>query len=176
MHCIIAAGSPGRGLYAGPCRDECRMNALFSPGSWNGSDNGLTPGAVPVQRIWRVIIMSIIPATTRRVVLAACVGTAFTLGIARAQTSQPASAPTTPAAAAGPAMTGTPAPAAPRLNIRDIYDRVEAAGYVDIREIEFERDRSGGHYEVKARNARGERVKLYVDAATGTIERERRHD
>ncbi len=152
------------------------MNALFSPGSWSGSDNGLMPGAVPVQRIWRVIIMSIIPATTRRVVLAACVGTAFTLGIARAQTSPPASAPATPAAATGPAMTGAPAPAAPRLNIRDIYDRVEAAGYVDIREIEFERDRSGGHYEVKARNAGGERVKLYVDAATGAIERERRHD
>lgn len=60
------------------------MNALFSPGSWTGSDNGLMPGAVPVQRTWRVIIMSAIPATTGRVVLAACVGTALTLGIARA--------------------------------------------------------------------------------------------
>lgn len=37
-------------------------------------------------------------------------------------------------------------------------------------EIEF----SNGRCEVKARNAQGERVKLYVNANTGTVERARR--
>lgn len=117
--------------------------------------------------------MSVIPVITRRHVfmLAACAGAALALGVAWAQTSQPAPALTTPSVASGAsAATG------PQLNIRDIYDRVEAAGYVDIREIEYEEDRRGGHYEVKARNARGERVKLYVHPDTGVIERERRRD
>ena len=63
--------------------------------------------------------------------------------------------------------------AAPALNIRQIYDRVEAAGYVNIREIELEKY---GHYEVKARNAQGDRVKLHVNAQTGEIERNRFDD
>ena len=63
--------------------------------------------------------------------------------------------------------------AAPALNIRQIYDRVEAAGYVNIREIELEKY---GHYEVKARNAQGGRVKLHVNAQTGEIERNRFDD
>ena len=64
-------------------------------------------------------------------------------------------------------------PAAPALNIRQIYDRVEAAGYVNIREIELKKY---GHYEVKARNAQGGRVKLHVNAQTGEIERNRFDD
>ena len=56
---------------------------------------------------------------------------------------------------------------------RQIYDRVEAAGYVNIREIELEKY---GHYEVKARNAQGDRVKLHVNAQTGEIERNRFDD
>lgn len=63
--------------------------------------------------------------------------------------------------------------AAPALNIRQIYDRVEAAGYVNIREIELEKY---GHYKVKARNAQGGRVKLHVNAQTGEIERNRFDD
>ena len=63
--------------------------------------------------------------------------------------------------------------AAPALNIRQIHDRVEAAGYVNIREIELEKY---GHYEVKARNAQGGRVKLHVNAQTGEIERNRFDD
>lgn len=63
--------------------------------------------------------------------------------------------------------------AAPALNIRQIYDRVEAAGYVNIREIELEKY---GHYEVKARNAQGGRAKLHVNAQTGEIERNRFDD
>lgn len=100
-----------------------------------------------------------IPA--RRLLLAAsALGalSALTLGIAQAQPAQPAS----------PAVQAT-SPAAPMLTIRDIYDRMEAAGYRDLREIEFD----DGRYEVKARNARGERVKLYVNASTGAVERER---
>ncbi|WP_353936288.1 PepSY domain-containing protein [uncultured Ottowia sp.] len=54
-----------------------------------------------------------------------------------------------------------------------MYDRVEAAGYVNIREIELEKY---GHYKVKARNAQGGRVKLHVNAQTGEIERNRFDD
>ena len=71
-------------------------------------------------------------------------------------------APTTAVAAA--AVT-TPA----ALTIRDIYDRMLAAGYHDMKEIERER----GQYKVKASNAQGERVKLYVNAQSGAIERQK---
>ena len=80
---------------------------------------------------------------------------ALTWGVAQAQA---------PAAPQAPAAVS--APAAPQLTVRDIYDRVAAAGYRDIREIEWD----DGRYEVKASNAQGQRVKLYVNAATGAIE------
>lgn len=51
------------------------------------------------------------------------------------------------------------------LAIPAIYDKVTAAGYLDISEIE--RDDDG--YEVKGRNADGERVKLLVDPQSGEI-------
>ena len=76
--------------------------------------------------------------------------------------------PAQPAYAAHAAQAGAPA-----LNIRQIYDRVEAAGYVNIREIELEKY---GYYKVKARNAQGDRVKLHVNAQTGAIERNRFDD
>lgn len=95
----------------------------------------------------------------RRLLVAVAAGAALAAGVALAQTPAPAPAATTTATA-------------PQLTIRDIYDRMEAAGYRDMREIEF----SGGRYEVKARNAQGERVKLYVNAATGAVERTRRGD
>lgn len=100
---------------------------------------------------------------TRRLLIAFATGAALAGGIAQAQ------APT-PAPAAAP--TAATAPAAPQLSIRDIYDRMEAAGYRDMREIEF----SKGRYEVKARNAQGERVKLYVNASSGAVERTRSDD
>ena len=56
--------------------------------------------------------------------------------------------------------------AAPALNIRQIHDRVEAAGYTRVRQIELEKH---GYYEVKAQNAQGQRVKLHVNANTGDI-------
>jgi len=51
------------------------------------------------------------------------------------------------------------------LTIPAIHDKVTAAGYSDISEIERERD----GYEVKGRNADGERVKLYVDPLSGEV-------
>ncbi len=92
----------------------------------------------------------------RRALIALGAAAALALGIANAQTPAPA-----PASAA--------ASTAPQLTIRDIYDRMEAAGYRDIREIECSRDRC----EVKARNAQGQRVELHVNATTGAIERTR---
>ena len=71
------------------------------------------------------------------------------------------------------AQTQTPPPAnAPQLTVRDNYDRVEAAGYRNIREIEHEH----GRYEVKAQNAQGAHVKLYVNATSGAVERTRTRD
>lgn len=60
----------------------------------------------------------------------------------------------------------------PEQTLRDIYDRVEAAGYRDMREIELEK----GRWEVKALDAEGRPVKLYVNDATGEIEHVKRKD
>ena len=85
--------------------------------------------------------------------------TAQAQGTSAASTATPAA---TPAAAAAPAST-------PVLNIRQIYDRLDAAGYRDLREIEWDH----GRYEVKARDAQGARVKLDVDGQTGAVLRSR---
>lgn len=84
-------------------------------------------------------------------------------GSAQAQTAAPVEA------AAPAAQTTQAAPGTQRLTIRDVYDRVEAAGYRNQREIEFEH----GHYDVKALNAEGARVKLKVNAQTGAVEQVR---
>ena len=60
-------------------------------------------------------------------------------------------------------------PAAPRA----AQATQTAAPALNIREIELEKY---GHYEVKARNAQGDRVKLHVNAQTGEIERNRFDD
>ena len=90
---------------------------------------------------------------TQRSLIALGTTAILALGIAQAQ-------PTT-AQEPMPTM----APVGAQLTIRDVYDRVEAAGYQRIREIEWD----DGRYEVKARDAQGVRVKLYVDGDTGTI-------
>lgn len=82
------------------------------------------------------------------------------------------SAPAAPAAAT--AATAATAPQAaskvqPSLNIRQIYDRLDAAGYRELQEIEW----SDGRYEVKGMNTQGERVKLEVDGNTGEVLRSR---
>lgn len=82
----------------------------------------------------------------------------------QAQTAAPAPAATTPAATT---------PAAPMLTIRQVYDKMEAAGYRNISEIE--RSRKHG-YEVKAYDPQGQRVKLYVDPQSGAVTRSRFDD
>ena len=103
--------------------------------------------------------MQRISTTTRRALVA--LGAASALGLAMAQAQTPA-APVQGDATAGATM----APAGAELTIRDIYDRVEAAGYREIRKIEWEH----GRYEVKARDAQDQRVKLYVDGSSGEVE------
>jgi hypothetical protein len=51
------------------------------------------------------------------------------------------------------------------LAIPAIYDKVTAAGYLDISEIERERD----GYQIKATSTDGDRVKLFVDPLTGEV-------
>ena len=93
--------------------------------------------------------------------------TALALTVMLGTAAQAQGAPTASAAsAAAPVAAATPAPA---LTIRQIYDRLDAAGYRDLREIEWDH----GHYEVKARDAQGARVKLDVDGQTGAVLRSR---
>src|SRR3546814_1321104 len=93
---------------------------------------------------------------TMRILLAGTVLGAAALA-AHAQTPAPA-------AVSSPAASGAQAPV---WSIRQVHDSLEAAGYRDITEIELERDR----YEVKARDGQARRVKLYVNARNGAIER-----
>jgi len=51
----------------------------------------------------------------------------------------------------------------PALAVSDILAKVKAMGYTKIREIE----REDGAFEVKAIDANGASVKLYLNAATG---------
>ncbi|MDH2050659.1 PepSY domain-containing protein [Achromobacter marplatensis] len=81
-----------------------------------------------------------------------------------AQAAAPAAAAPAPAAVT---------PASPMLTIRQVYDKMEAAGYRNISEIE----RSSKHgYEVKAYDPQGQRVKLYVDPQSGAVTRSRFDD
>lgn len=92
---------------------------------------------------------------------------ALTAMLGTAAQAQVQGTPTASAAsAAAPVAAATPAPA---LTIRQIYDRLDAAGYRDLRDIEWDH----GHYEVKARDAQGARVKLDVDGQTGAVLRSR---
>jgi len=76
-------------------------------------------------------------------------------------------------AAPAPAAPAATTPAAPMLTIRQVYDKMEAAGYRNISEIE--RSRKHG-YEVKAYAHQGQRVKLYVDPQSGAVTRSRFDD
>lgn len=83
-------------------------------------------------------------------------------GLAYAQSQAPATGETPTTQAAQP---GTAGAQANWLNIGQIYDKLQAAGYTDVREIERE-DRG---YEAKARNADGRTVKLQIDPVDGKI-------
>lgn len=79
-----------------------------------------------------------------------------------------AAASLTPALAqnAAPAAASTQTVTAGQvLTIKQIHEKLEAAGYTDITEIE--RDRT--EYEAKARNKDGQRVKLDMDLVSGDI-------
>ncbi|OXR48924.1 hypothetical protein PuT2_10080 [Pusillimonas sp. T2] len=77
-------------------------------------------------------------------------------------------APATPPAAAATANPGQ----AQWLNIGQIHDKLTAAGYTDIREIERER----GGYEAKALDKEGRQVKLYIDPRSGDVINQRTRD
>ncbi|MBI1906602.1 MAG: PepSY domain-containing protein [Rhodocyclales bacterium] len=61
--------------------------------------------------------------------------------------------------------TSASATSAVELSVKQIVERVEAAGYRDIKEVEREDDR----YEVKATSADGRRAELYLDPVSGEI-------
>lgn len=63
------------------------------------------------------------------------------------------------------ASTQPPAAQVTPLTIRDVYDKVVAAGFGDIMEIERESD----CFEVKAIDPQGKKAKLKVDLVTGEI-------
>lgn len=71
----------------------------------------------------------------------------------------------TAAAAVDPDSTAAMAPTGARLTIGDIYERMKAAGYRGITEIEWE----DGYYEVEARDAHDREVELHVDGSTGAV-------
>lgn len=106
----------------------------------------------------------------RKSIIALALGSAAIAGLAFAQTDTASAGPSTSMAQAATA-TGT-SQQAPGLTLKEVYDRVEAAGYTDIREI----DREKGRYEVKATNAEGRAVKLYVDSVSGKIIKEKVRD
>ncbi|WP_280189741.1 PepSY domain-containing protein [Delftia sp. PS-11] len=53
----------------------------------------------------------------------------------------------------------------PGLGIREISERIEALGYRDLREIEWD----DGLYKVKGLASDGRAVKLYVDGHSGNV-------
>ena len=76
-------------------------------------------------------------------------------------------------AAIAPAFAQNAAPAATSaapvqsnwMSIKDVLNKLEAAGYTDFREVERDRNK----YEVKATDPQGQRVELDVDPLTGDI-------
>ena len=107
--------------------------------------------------------------TIRRFLVTTAAATALAGGLwaGMAQAQQPASRMPATTAPAAPSM----APQGAQLTVGDIYQRMQAAGMHAIREIDWDK----GRYEVKARNAQGEPVKLYVNGTTGAIEHTRTH-
>ncbi|WP_157268405.1 PepSY domain-containing protein [Azohydromonas aeria] len=89
-----------------------------------------------------------------RATLAAALATAALVAVA-----QPASAP---AQAPAPAA-ATPAAA---MSFQQVIERLASLGYHDIREIERKGDKL---YEVEARDDKGRRVEMDVDARSGEI-------
>lgn len=53
------------------------------------------------------------------------------------------------------------------LPISEVVKKVTMLGFTDIRKIEF--SRSDDEYEIKARNAKGQKVEIEMNAHTGEI-------
>ncbi len=66
---------------------------------------------------------------------------------------------------ASPAVTSAAPAQSNWLSIKDVLNKLEAAGYTDFREVERDRNK----YEVKATDPQGQRVELDVDPLTGDI-------
>lgn len=73
------------------------------------------------------------------------------------------------AAPATATASGTQAPAP--MTIPQLIDVLAKQGYTDVSEVER---KTGAIYEIKARDANGNRRELYVDARTGDILKEER--
>ncbi len=71
-----------------------------------------------------------------------------------------------PSTSARPAAKTADSPSAPKLSIEAIIARVKAQGFTDIEEIEREAD----SWEVCAKDAKGKKVELKVNASTGAVE------
>ena len=76
-------------------------------------------------------------------------------------------------AAIAPAFAQNAAPAATSaapvqsnwMSIKDVLNKLEAAGYRDFREVERDKNK----YEVKATDPQGQRVEMDVDPVTGDV-------
>ena len=66
---------------------------------------------------------------------------------------------------AAPAATSTAPVQSNWMSIKDVLNKLEAAGYRDFREVE----RDDNRYEVKATDPQGQRVELDVDPVTGDV-------
>jgi len=102
------------------------------------------------------------------VIIGLTTATAFT-GLAYAQERPLAAIGTLLAQASQTAKTN---PQENWLNLRQVYDKLVEAGYIDIREIE--RERNG--YEAKARDPEGRSVKLEIEPVQGRIVDEKARD
>jgi hypothetical protein len=71
----------------------------------------------------------------------------------------------------GPGAQRTGQTAGGPMMMQGVIDRVEQAGYRDVREVER---KDGGRWEVYATDQQGQRVELYVDGRTGSIRRDDR--
>ena len=66
---------------------------------------------------------------------------------------------------AAPAATSAAPVQSNWMSIKDVLNKLEAAGYRDFREVE----RDDNRYEVKATDPQGQRVELDVDPVTGDV-------
>jgi len=104
-------------------------------------------------------------------IIIALTGATALSGLTYAQERSPAAGATTPTVAQS-VETARNSPQDAWLNLGQIYDKLLAAGYTDVREIE----RESGGYEAKARDPEGRVVKLHMEPLEGRIVDERVRD